>query len=98
MSISHLAVDNMDASTNASVAEINQKPQCGLFSLPQELRDMIYHHVFHPGLVQGRRIKVQNARALAPKCPAILTCRHTQKEAFPIHQAMSAAYWANDVF
>lgn len=98
MSISHLAVDNMEASTNDSMAEINQQTQCGLFRPPQELRDMIYHHVLHTDLVEGRRIKVQNAQALAPKCPATLTCRRTQEEASSIHQAMFAAYWANDVF
>lgn len=80
------------------MAEINQQTQCGFFRLPQELRDMIYHHVLRTDLVRGRRIKVQNAQALAHKCPLALTCRRIQEEASPIHQAIYAAYWANNVF
>lgn len=88
----------MDASTNESMADINQQTECGLFRLPQELRDMIYHHVLGTDLIQGRRIKVQNAQALAPKCPLTLTCRRIRDEVFPIHQAIYATYWAKNVF
>jgi hypothetical protein len=80
------------------MAEINQQTQCSLFRLPQELRDMIYHHVLGTDLVQGRRIEVHNAQALAPKCPLTLTCRRIHDEVFPIHQVIYAAYSSKNVF
>lgn len=59
---------------------------------------MIYHPVLPANLVQGRRIKVHSTQALAPKCPLTLTCRRIQEEASPMHQAISATYWAKNVF
>jgi len=94
---SYLAMENSGLSTDNSMSRINQQTQCGLFRLPRELRDMIYHHVVGTGLI-ARRISLQNAQALAPKCPLTLTCRRIHDEVSPIHQAIYATYWASNVF
>ena len=54
-------MDNTEPSIQGGVPEINQQTQRGLFRLPQELRDMIYHHVFGTGLTE-RPIDLRNAQ------------------------------------
>lgn len=90
-------MDNTGPSLDDSTPGIDQQAQCGLFRLPQELRDMIYHHVFGTGLTECP-IDLRNAQALAPQCLLALTCRRIHDDASPIHQATYAKYWANNVF
>lgn len=94
---SQIAMENTGLSTDNSMSGMDQQTQCGLFRLPRELRDMIYHHVVGTGLF-GRRLNLQNAQALAPRCPLTLTCRRIHDEVSPIHQATYATYWASNVF
>jgi hypothetical protein len=90
-------MDDTGPSLDISMSEIDQQNQCGLFRLPRELRDMIYHHVFGTGLVE-RHIDLHEAQALAPACFLTLTCRRIHDEASPVHQATVMTYWANNIF
>jgi hypothetical protein len=75
----------------------NSQTQCLLFTLPQELRDIICDHVFGTGMVGGH-IQLEVAHTLTPQSDLIITCRRIHEEATAIHQAAFKTYWENKTF